>query len=87
MKCIMKSKKKVINCRLYEYRIKYNAEESHVEINNYHYFMAKNAKEALDYHLSMKKKRKIKMQTLSIEKFNPYSLLWENESFILSQEA
>lgn len=87
MKFTMKSNKKVTNSRLYEYRIKYNAEECHVEINNYHYFIAKNAKEALDYHYAMVKKRKIKMQTLSIEKFNPYSLSWEDKSFILNQGA
>lgn len=83
----MKSKKTSSRPRLYEYRIKYNAEERHVHIDNYHYYIAETAIQALDYHNSMIERKKIKMQTLSIEKYNPFSLAWEDESQIIHQEV
>lgn len=69
--------KKVETEKLFEYRIRYNAEEKKSALDNYHYYMAHNAQEAMDFHNSMLKSHNIRVQTLSIEKFNPYSEKWE----------
>ena len=45
--------------RLYEYRIEYNATEDKIMNNSYHYFMATNAKQAFDAHVTMLKKKRI----------------------------
>ena len=47
------------------------------------YYNAENAEQALDFHFSMVEKHELQMQTLSLEKFNPYSEQWEDESEIL----
>ena len=73
--------------KFFQYRIKYNAESSESAMNNYHYFLACSAKEALSFHMDMVKKKRLEMQTLSVEKYNPYSCKWEDKSFILNQEA
>lgn len=72
--------KKVSETKLFEFRIKYNAGAEHVELDNYHYYNAPDAKTALSFHYKMMKKKGIVVQTLSIEKYNPYSLEWEDES-------
>lgn len=69
--------------RLFEYRIKYNAESAHSAIDNYHYYNAFNAPQALCFHESMLEKNNLILQTLSIEKFNPYSNKWEDKSNFL----
>lgn len=69
--------------KLYEYRIKYNAGADHAFHDSYHYYNAENAEQALDFHFSMVEKHELQMQTLSLEKFNPYSEQWEDESEIL----
>ena len=69
--------------RLYEYRILYNAGSETSALNSYHYYNAFNAPQALDFHLRMLKKRNIIVQTLKIEKKNPFSNKWEDESSIL----
>lgn len=69
--------------RLFEYRIKYNAEPTRSAINNYHYYNAFTASQALDFHDSMLRKNNLVLQTLSVEKFNPYSNKWEDRSEIL----
>lgn len=79
--------KKTNDPKLFEYRIKYNAEESHVELDNYHYYNATDAEHALDFHNAMIKKHGLIMQTISIEKYNPYSRKWEDESEVLNQSA
>jgi len=71
----MKKKKKLAE-KLFEYRIKYNAGSYHSVMDSYHYFMAKNSKEALDSHESMLKKKGLIVQNIYIEKFNPYSGKW-----------
>jgi hypothetical protein len=43
--------------------------------------MSKNAEEAFDYHLTMLKNKGLITQDISIEKFNPYSNKWEDETF------
>ncbi len=74
--------KKYKEDKLFEYRVRYNASQDHVAQDNYHYFMAKSAKEALEAHKSMLLKRKLCTQDISIEKFNPYSQKWEDKLFI-----
>ena len=80
----MKSKKKYEAPKLFEFRIKYNAEAAHSALDSYHYYSAESAEDALSFHTSMMKKRKFKSQTLSIEKKNPYSDKWEDQSYILN---
>lgn len=72
-------KKKHKSDKLFEFRIKYNASCEHVALDNYHYYMAHNSQEAMNFHNSMLKNHNITVQTLSIEKFNPYSERWEKE--------
>lgn len=72
--------------KLYEYRIKYNATKEVLASDNYHYFMAKDANEAFDAHMLMLKKNKLEVQNISIEKFNPYSSRWEDETLIVLEE-
>jgi len=76
---VMKKKKAEFD-KLFEYRIKYNATEEHVALDNYHYFMATSAEEALKSHHSMLNKHNLKVQDISIEKFNPYSNKWEEDN-------
>jgi len=68
--------------KLFEFRIKYNAGAGHAAQDSYHYYNAENAEQALDFHNSMAKKHNLRMQTLSVEKYNPYSDSWEDESVI-----
>lgn len=72
--------------KLSEYRIKYNAGADHAEIDSYHYYNAKTSEEALDFHFSMIQKHNLEMQTISLEKYNPYSKEWEDESEILKTQ-
>ena len=67
--------------KLYEYRIKYNATADIIANDSYHYFMAENAQEAFKAHLTMLKKKGLVTQDISVEKFNPYSDKWEDETF------
>ena len=64
--------------RLLEYRVLYNAGAEHSAINDYHYYMAYSASEALEYHDSCIKKHKTDAQLISIESYNPYSEKWED---------
>ncbi len=79
--------KKSDDPKFFQYRIKYNAGASESALNSYHYFLANSAKDALSFHLKMAKKKKIEMQTLSVEKYNPYSYKWEDRSSVLNQEV
>ena len=72
--------KKYKEDKLFEYRVKYNATLQHIAQDSYHYFMARNAEEALEAHKSMLVKHKLCVQDISIEKFNPYSDKWEDET-------
>lgn len=69
--------------RLYEYRILYNAGAENSAQNSYHYYTAFNATQALDFHLQMLNKKGLTVQTLKIEKKNPFSNKWEDKSDIL----
>ena len=82
-------KKKYSSPKLYEYRIRFNAEEEHSASDSYHYFQAESAAQALGFHEAMMKKKSLKGQTISVEKKDPYRLSagipqkWENKSDIL----
>lgn len=76
--------KKSHSPKLFEYRIKYNIGASHAEMDNYHYYNAFSAEEALNFHLQMVEKHNLKMQTISVEKYNPYADRWEDESEIIN---
>jgi len=69
--------------RVYEYRILYNAGANKSALNNYHYFMAHSAEEALQFHYAMLVKKSLKAQTFSIEKKNPFNNKWEDKSDII----
>jgi len=66
--------------RLYEFRIRYNAESAHCAFDNFHYYMAEDASQAYHYHAESMKKKHLPRQDISIERFNPYSERWENET-------
>ena len=73
-------KKRYETPKLFEYRVKYNAGANHSAIDNYHYYTAENANQALNFHNSMMKKREFDNQIISIEKKNPYADKWEDET-------
>lgn len=66
--------------RLYEFRVRYNAESTHCAFDNFHYYMAEDAGQAYSYHTDSMKKKHSPSQDISIERFNPYSERWENET-------
>lgn len=71
--------------KLFEFRIKYNMGKYHSAQDNYHYYNALTAKDALEFHLAMLEKHDLEAQTLSIEKYNPYAGEWEDESYPINQ--
>ena len=76
----MKKKKKIE--RLYDFRIKYTA--NHSVGTNYHYYNCANAEQAFSFQREMMKHRGWERELLSIEKKNPYSDQWEDESEVLN---
>jgi len=66
--------------KLSEYRIKYNAGLEHSAIDNYHYYHAYTAEEAFQFHIEVMSKKHAEAQNISVERFNPYSSEWENET-------
>lgn len=79
------SSKKYSSPKLFEFRVKYNAGAGHSAVDSYHYYFTEDAQQALEYHESMMKKRGYRSQTLSVEKKNPYSNKWEDESEVINQ--
>jgi len=73
--------------RIFEYRVKYNVGAEHSAIDSYHYYYAINASDALIYHNTVMANKNVGCQIISVEKKNPYSNKWEDESSILNQEA
>lgn len=65
---------------LFDYRIKYNAGAEHAELDNYHYYTASSADQAMSFHNNMLNKNNIIVQTISIEKYNRYADRWEDET-------
>ena len=69
--------------RQYEYRILYVAKGS---VNaSYHYYLAFTPEEALQFQNKMAVSKDWEIETLSIEKKNPFSLKWEDCSEILNK--
>ena len=68
-----------------EFRIKYNIGEDHAELNNFHYYMAESSIQALAFHYDMARKKNLKMQTLSVEKYCKYAEKWIDESEVLNK--
>ena len=70
-----------------EYRIKYNAGANHSALDNYHYYMATDSIQALIFHEKMIKRKKLNLQTLSVEKYCRYSKKWIDESSVLKNKV
>jgi uncharacterized protein YktB (UPF0637 family) len=68
-----------------EYRIRYNIGKDHAEIDNYHYYMADSAIQALIFHYRMVKKNELNMETIAVERYCKYSEKWFDESSVLEQ--
>lgn len=81
----MNTQKKYSNPKIFEFRIKYNAGAGHSAQDSYHYYSAKNALEALSFHITMMDKHRFKGQTISIERRNPWADRWEDESDVINQ--
>lgn len=77
--------KKVTNNdnRLFEYRIKYNADHMNSAMDNYHYYMATTALQALEFHSLTMERKKAYAQDLSVERYNPWTDQWEDKSKVL----
>ena len=73
--------------RASEYRVRYNAGAEHSAIDSYHYYNAINASDALIYHNLTMRNKNLECQVISVEKKNPYSNEWEDESHVLNQEV
>ena len=71
--------------KLHEFRIKYNAGAHHSEMDSYHYYNAVDAEESLNFHFKMMDKRGFQSQTVSVERFCPYSNRWIDESETLNR--
>lgn len=82
----MSLKKKYSNPKLFEYRVKYNAGAGHSAMNNFHYYHAESADQALYYHNAMMQRHGFRSQTISVEKKNPYANKWEDESSVLKDD-
>lgn len=72
--------------KLFEFRIKYNAGKENCAMNNFHYYMAKDSSQAFSFHVSAIKQKHICAQNISIEKYNPYSEKWEDESGAIQEQ-
>ena len=77
----MKSKKKPT--RLYEFRIKYQPEDS--VLASYHYYSCENAEDAVRFQKEMMANKNWNIELLSVEKMNPYNNKWEDESWALNE--
>jgi hypothetical protein len=56
-------------------------------MTSYHYYSCTTAEQALEFQREMIESKGWNIKLLSIEKKNPYSNKWEDESSILNQEA
>lgn len=74
-----------MNEKLFEYRIKYNAGKEQSALDNFHYYMAENARQAFRFHIETIRHKHTCVQNISIEKYNPYSLKWEDRSEVISE--
>lgn len=78
---------KQLEPRLFEYRIKYNAEDVQSAMDSYHYYMACTADQALSFHDHVMKRHRARAQNISIEKRNPWNGRWEDRSEVLSRHT
>ena len=53
-------------------------------MDDYHYYMAANAMQALEYHALTMKRKRAERQDISVERYNPWALRWEDRSNILN---
>ena len=83
----MSTQKKYSSPKIFEFRIKYNAGAGHSAQDNYHYYNAQNASEALSFHLTMMDKHHFNSQTISVERKNPWADRWEDESDVINQHT
>lgn len=79
MKTKTKKKPKTAN-KIHLFRIKYNFGKDCSVTNSYHYFHAESADQALNFHNFSMSKKGYDCQILSIDKKNPYSNKWENQT-------
>jgi hypothetical protein len=66
--------------RIWEYRIKYNAEKDHSALDSYHYYNAENAHDAYEYEIESMRNRGQEYQIISVEKKCPYRDSWLDET-------
>ncbi len=66
--------------RLWEYRILYNYGSECSALNNYHYYLATSATQAYEFHINALQKNGIIAQDISVERFDPYAMIWIDES-------
>tara|TARA_B100001175_G_C19096352_1_gene442976 strand:+ start:133 stop:348 length:216 start_codon:yes stop_codon:yes gene_type:complete len=67
----------------YEYRILYKPLGS---VNaSYHYYLAYSAEQALSFQENMVESKGWKIETLSVEQKNPYSMKWEDCSEVINK--
>jgi len=66
------------------FRIAYNAGEDHAVLNNYYYYNAVSAQQAVSFHQLMLERKKTTGQIISVERHNPYSQKWEDESGLIN---
>jgi hypothetical protein len=71
--------------RLYEFRIEYTSENS--VGHNYHYYLAHDAGEALNYQMNMMNHKHWDIQLLKLERKCPFSNKWIDESSILLENS
>ena len=70
-------------CKQFEYRISYRTKNC-VELNS-HYYMAESAEQALEFQFQMIENRGWNIEIVKIEKFNPWSEKWIDESEIINK--
>ena len=68
--------------RQYEYRIKY--QHASDVVTNYHYYMCENSSQALEYQNQMTEHHNWSLKLISVERKNPWSNRWEDESDVLN---
>ena len=71
--------------RLYEFRIEYSTAYS--ICHNYHYYLAHDAEEALNFQNEMIEHKHLNIQLLKLERKCPFSNKWIDESDILLENS
>ena len=71
--------------RVFEYRIKYNADETISAMNSYHYYMACDTDQALSFHNKTMERRQAQGQILSVYWYNPWADRWEDQEYSINK--